>query len=95
MQKSTQKHPKSTHPKSIAKPEVPAKPRDDGISPKMKFLLIARNLRFFSYETDWFGDPPCQRSPSLEPLGVVGDPSWFGSKKMKRRAREMRKKKCG
>jgi hypothetical protein len=55
----------------------------------MKFPLIARNLRFFSCETDWFGNPPSRRSPWLEPLGVVGDPSWFSSKKMKRRAREM------
>jgi hypothetical protein len=55
----------------------------------MKFPLIARNLRFFSCETDWFGDPPSRRSPWLEPLGVVGDPPWFGSKKMKRRGREM------
>jgi hypothetical protein len=58
MRKSTQKHPKST-----VKPEVPAKPRDDGISLEMKFPLIARNLRFFSCETDWFGDPPSRRSP--------------------------------
>jgi hypothetical protein len=37
----------------------------------------------------WFGDPPSQRSPWLEPLGVLGDPFWFSSKKMKRRGREM------
>jgi hypothetical protein len=36
----------------------------------------------------WFGDPPNQRSSWLEPLGVLGDPPWFGSKKMKTRGRE-------
>jgi hypothetical protein len=30
--------------------------------------------------------------PVSDPLGVVDDPSWFGSKKMKRRGREMGKK---
>jgi hypothetical protein len=37
----------------------------------------------------WFGDPPSRRSSSLEPSSVIGDPPWFGSKKMKRRGREM------